>query len=161
MMEKYIVRKLSETDVPDIYDVMQGNPLYFQYCPPKATYQSIRDDMKALPPGMTYEDKYYIGFFDDNGLVAVMDLILHYPNPETAFVGFFMLKKAYQGKGVGTEIFTDCCTELKAKGYRYIRLGFAEGNPQSEAFWLKNGFERTGVLDEQELYTVVIMEKTL
>ena len=34
-----------------------------------------------------------------------------------------------------------------------------QGNPQSEAFWIKNGFVRTGVEDKQETYTVVVMEK--
>ena len=32
-----------------------------------------------------------------------------------------------------------------------------QGNPQSEAFWIKNGFSRTGVEDVQERYTVVVM----
>ena len=50
---------------------------------------------------------------------------------------------------------------VKEQGYQYIRLGFAKGNPQSEAFWTKNGFVRTGVEDVQENYTVVVMEKRL
>ena len=41
------------------------------------------------------------------------------------------------------------------------KVGFAKGNPQSEAFWTKNGFVRTGVEDVQERYTVVVMEKQL
>ena len=57
---------------------MQGNPLYFQYCPPMATHKSILDDMKALPPRTTYDDKYYMGFYEGDSLVAVMDLILRF-----------------------------------------------------------------------------------
>ena len=34
-------------------------------------------------------------------------------------------------------------------------------NPQSEHFWLKNGFERTGVEAPNDGYVVVIMEKKL
>ena len=30
---------------------------------------------------------------------------------------------------------------LKAVGYREIQLGVDKGNPQSLAFWTKNGFE--------------------
>ena len=41
-----------------------------------ATAQSIVDDMNALPPRTTYDDKYYIGYFEGEKLVAVMDLIL-------------------------------------------------------------------------------------
>ena len=90
-----------------------------------------------------------------------MDLILNFPNKETAFVGFFMMKKEFQGKGNGTEIVNECCEYLKEVGYQYIRLGFAKGNPQSEAFWVKNGFVRTDIEDVQERYTVVVLQKEL
>ena len=104
LSKKYMVRKLNDTDIDKIYEVMQGNPQYFQYCPPMATAQSIADDMNALPPRTTYDDKYYIGYFEGEKLVAVMDLILNFPNKETAFIGFFMMNTAYQGKGIGRKI---------------------------------------------------------
>ena len=158
---KFEIRKLNESDIDAVYKIMQGNPLYFQHCPPMATHKSILDDMKALPPRTTCDDKYYIGFYKEDCLVAVMDLILNFPNKETVFIGFFMMNKEFQGKGLGTEIIKECFKSLKAEGYQYIRLGFAKGNPQSEAFWMKNGFERTGVEDVQERYTVVVLQKEL
>lgn len=158
---KFDVRKLDESDVNEVLELMKKNPLFFQHCPPMATRQSILEDMKALPPRTTYEDKYYVGYFLDGKLVAVMDLILKYPNEDTAFIGFFMMNKDFQGKGIGTEIIEECETFLRGNGYLYIRLGFAKGNPQSEAFWLKNGFRRTGVEDVQERYTVVVMGKDI
>lgn len=41
-------------------------------------------------------------------LIAVMDLILKYPNDETAFIGLFMVDSASQGKGTGTAIIEEC-----------------------------------------------------
>lgn len=161
LSRKYAVRKLNDTYIDNIYEVMQGNPQYFQYCPPMATAQSIADDMNALPSRTTYDDKYYIGYFEEEKLVAVMDLILNFPNKETAFIGFFMMNTVYQRKGIGTEIFEECCKALAEENYHFIRLGFAKGNPQSEAFWIKNGFSRTGVEDVQERYTVVVMERQI
>ena len=158
---KYMVRKLNNADIEKVYEVMQGNPLFFQYCPPMATEQSIADDMRALPPRTTEDDKYYVGYFEGETLVAVIDLIFNFPNQETAFIGFFMMNREYQGKGLGTEIMEACYELLVAEGYRYVRLGFAKGNPQSEHFWTKNGFVRTGVEDVQARYTVVVMEKQL
>lgn len=158
---KYDVRKLDGQDVDEVLEVMNGNPLYFQYCPPAATKQSILEDMQALPPRTAYEDKYYIGYWQDGKLAAIMDLILNYPDKETAFIGFFMVNRNLQGKGIGTELVKECERRLSEEGYSYIRLGFAKGNPQSEAFWLKNGFQRTGIEDVQERYTVVVMEKDI
>lgn len=72
-----------------------------------------------------------------------------------------MMNTVYQGKGIGKEIFEECCKTLEEEKYQYIRLGFVKGNPQSEAFWKKNGFSRTGVEDVQERYTVVVMERPI
>ena len=46
-----------------------------------------------------------------------------------------------QGKGVGSEIIRGLTESLRAVGYREIQLGVDKGNPQSFAFWKKNGFE--------------------
>lgn len=158
---KYEVRKLEEADIGLVYGLSAGNPMFFQYCPPFVTKESILHDMKALPPGTSYEDKYYVGFFHEGRLLAVLDLIFHYPNEETAFIGLFMMRKESQGKGIGSAVITECFDFIKAQGYRFVRLGFAKGNPQSEAFWTKNGFAKTGVEAENENYTMVVMEKEL
>ena len=96
--------------------------------------------MNALPPGKTFSDKYYIGFFDDETLVAVMDLIAHYPSEETAFIGFFMMNKDYQNRGIGSHIISEISVHLKEINYKKIRLGVDKENPQSNAFWQKNKF---------------------
>lgn len=161
LSRKYAVQILTDTDVAAIYALCKENPLYYQYCPPFVTEDSIRADMKALPPHKTMEDKYYLGFYEENRLIAVMDLILGFPKEKTAFVGFFMMNKQFQGRGIGTSLMTDVFECLKECGFSYVRLCFAKGNPQSEHFWMKNGFERTGVEAQNDGYTVVVLEKEL
>lgn len=161
LSNKYSVRELSEEDVDIVYEIALGNPLFYEHCPPKAKKENILSDMKALPPNCTYKQKYYLGFFQDSKLIAVMDLILDFPNSETAFIGFFMLDKSYQGRGKGTELIEEASGYLKTLGYSHIRLGYAKGNPQSRAFWLKNNFIAIGVESEQEGYTVVLMDREL
>ncbi len=158
---QFAVRKLLEEDIGAIYSLSKGNPLFYRYCPPFVTEKSIRADMKALPPHTAGKNKYYVGFFSGNSLAAVMDLILGYPDEKTAFIGLFMMEKAYQGKGIGTRIITECGEHLFREGFRRIRLGYAKGNPQSETFWRKNGFLPTGVETDGGGYTIVVMEKGL
>ena len=50
------------------------------------TKESILEDMKALPSKMTYKDKYYIGFWEGETLIAVMDFITNYPNDNTVLL---------------------------------------------------------------------------
>lgn len=64
--DQYKVRKLTRQDIDEIYQLMSKNSLYYEYCPPFVTRESIREDMG---------DKYYVGFYQDKKLAAVMDLI--------------------------------------------------------------------------------------
>lgn len=141
---RYGVRRLCKDDMKRIFDLCSSNPLFYQYHPPFVTEESILNDMEALPPHKGKEDKFYAGFFAQNDLVAVMDLILDYPREKTAFIGFFMMHQHYQGEGLGSDIIQDCASCLSAWGFSKIRLAIDKGNPQSEAFWTKNHFFKTG-----------------
>lgn len=158
---RYAVRELTEADVERVYRLCLGNPLYYRHCPPPVTRESVRAGMRALPPRTTYDDKSYLGFFEGDELVAVMDLIVNYPNTRTAFIGLFMMARSAQGKGIGSRIVGECAEALRRAGCRFIRLGYVKGNPQSEAFWKKNGFEPVGIETDQGAYTVVVMEKAI
>lgn len=64
----YRVRCLEEADVPQILRLCSGNPQFYQYHPPLATADSVRADIRALPPGKMPEDKFYVGYFAGNDL---------------------------------------------------------------------------------------------
>lgn len=136
----YNVRKLNETDIDTIYDMCSKNSIFYKFHPPFVTTNSILEDMKSLPPGKTNDDLYYIGFFENDVLVAVMDLVLGYPDEETAYIGFFMMNIQYQSKGIGSKIINECKSCLKLSKYKKIRLGVDKGNMQSYSFWTKNKF---------------------
>jgi len=161
LSRRYSVRRLNEADALEIYALYQTNPQYFEAMSDIATLESTRADLTALPPNKTYEDKYYLGFYDSDALVAVMDLILAFPNQETAFIGLFMVQGARQGKGIGSSIVSQALYYLKETGFSACRLGYVKTNSQSKYFWEKNGFLPTGVQSKQEKYTIVLMEKKL
>ena len=144
LSSEFAVRKLNAEDVDLIYDLCCKNEIYYQYHPPFVTKESIIEDMCALPPDKEYKDKYYIGFFENETLVAIMDLILGYPAKNIAFVGLFMMNSEYQHKGVGSKIISECAKYLRTLGFDKIRLGVDKGNPQSNSFWKKNGFITVG-----------------
>lgn len=154
----YQVRKIETKDIESVYSLCKENTIYYEYCPPFVSMESIKTDMVILPPGKTAEDKYYIGFWDDSELIAVMDLIDGYPDNNTAYIGFFMMSKKWQKQGLGSRIIKETLDHLKASGFTYVKLGYAKGNRQSEGFWKKNGFLPESAEIEQELYTVVPMK---
>ncbi len=159
--DQYHIRRLTEEDVEIIFSLCKQNRLYYEYCPPFVTKDSIRRDMQALPPKKNMEDKHYIGWFDGDRLIAVMDLIDGYPDARTAFIGFFMTDVSVQRKGVGGTIISELCEYLRVQRYKAVRLGWVKGNPQSEAFWHKNQFVETGVTCDTDGYTVIVAQRRL
>ena len=64
-------------------------------------------------------------------------------------------------EGLGSALIGDLLAFLKDAGFRAGRLMYVKGNPQSAAFWTKNGFTPTGVETDGGGYTIVIMQREL
>ena len=158
---RYRVRQLAERDADAVLALYRGNPQYFDAMHDSPTLESARADLTALPPKKTAEDKFYLGFYEGETVIAVMDLILSYPDERTAWIGLFMVSGMRQGRGIGSRIVKDALSYLKTLGFFAVRLGYVETNPQSKAFWEKNEFRPTGFKSQQEKYTIVLMEKEL
>ncbi len=158
--KRYIVRKLCESDVDKIFSLYIKNEMYYKYHPPLPTKQSVIDDIFALPPNKSYEDKFYLGYFSDDNLLAVMDLIKAYPDEKTAFIGLFMLDVKCQGKGLGKRLIEECFAYLKLCGFEKVSLGYVKQNPQAKAFWNKFGFSKVNekVVDDCD---IVVLEKQI
>ena len=155
-------QELFPEDALMVYEVLKHNTIFYQYHPPMVTVESIIEDMEALPPNKGYEDKHYIGFFQENNdLIAVMDLIENYPCMGTALIGFFALNNKLQGNGIGTAIISESVAYLAQLGYEKVRLGIDKGNPQSKAFWMKNGFALTGEEIANDFSSYFMMERKL
>ncbi|MGM9603286.1 MAG: GNAT family N-acetyltransferase [Faecousia sp.] len=161
LSKQYAVRDLYPKDAAMIFELLKRNTIFYQYHPPMVTVDSVLEDMEVLPPNKGYEDKHYIGFFQNDTLVAVMDLIEHYPQHGTALLGFFAMNTSWQGQGIGTAIISDSLAYLEQLVFRKVCLGIDKGNPQSKAFWLKNGFTFTGEEYESDDSTILVMERTL
>lgn len=159
--DKYTVRTLNDENIDEIYELLSKNVLYYEYCPPFVTRQRILDDISALPPEKTARDKYYIGFYQQDKLIAVMDFIDGYPEKEIAYIGFFMTDVSIQNRGVGTEIIDYLCKHLAGLGYHSVRLAYVKGNPQAEHFWLKNCFAPIMETKSNVADKVILAERSL
>lgn len=150
LSERYAIRKLNSDDVQMIYSFCEKNTQFYEYCGKENSVELIKSDLEITPPGIPMEQKYYIGYFDQNKLAAVMDLIDGYPDEDCAYIGFFMMNRELQGRGIGSEIICEALEYLKAQGYKNCRLGIDKDNPQSNHFWKKNGFKVISEVQKEE-----------
>ena len=157
---QYCVRYMSDSDADEILDFCLQNDQYYRYCGKQPSRELIRNDLHITPPNTPADAKYYVGFYDKDVLVAIMDLIDGYPDSDTAFIGFFMMNRQLQGRQIGTHIIQELCLYLKETGLRRVLLAIDKDNPQSNAFWAKNGFSVIREA-EHEKGTILVAEKGL
>ena len=156
----YDIRRLDDSDADGILNFCRKNTQYYEYCEAEPTRGQVLNDLHITPPGIGLSDKYYIGFYQKETLVALMDLIDGYPEPEIAFIGFFMMNKDLQGQEIGTAIIRETAAYLQTAGKTAIRLAIDKGNPQSTHFWKKNGFTVIKEVDRGG-WTALVAEKKL
>lgn len=157
---RYQVRKLADTDLEQVLALYQTNTLYFEHSPPLPSLESLANDLVDCPPGKELSDKYFLGFWDKERLVAILDLIDGYPTAEIAYIGLFMVDSRLSGQGLGSKILAELLSQL-ATYFKKVRLGYVESNPQSSHFWSKVGFCPTGEVKEIAGKTIVIAEYAL
>ena len=157
---QYEIRRLDDSDADAILTLCRENTQFYRYCEAEPTREQVLSDLHITPPGVGMSEKYYIGFFQRSMLIAVMDLIDGYPEPDMAFIGFFMMRKELQGRQIGSAIIRETASFLKAAGKRAVQLGIDKDNPQSTHFWLKNGFRVTREVDRGG-WTILVAEKSL
>ena len=160
LSNEYTVKRLDDSNVDEILELCLGNTLFYRYAQAEPTREQILDDLHIVPPGKTESDKYYVGFYKDERLAAVMDLIDGFPEYDIAFIGFFMTDITLQGHGIGTKIVTEVADYLKSQGFKTIRLAIDKDNPQSNHFWKKNDFHIIKEVD-RDGHAVLVSERDL
>jgi len=136
----YSVQRLDVSALSEMLALCDSNPQYYAYCGKALSEALLRSDLSLLPPNKRAGDKYYVGFYAEDRLIAMLDLIDGYPDADTAYIGFFMLHGSMQGHGIGSRIIDDLFAYLSEAGFSRVRLGIDRDNPQSMHFWQKNGF---------------------
>ncbi len=152
---EYTVRRISEDDIADVYKLCKTNQKYYEYIHEVPTVESLTEVISMLPDGVNISEKYFVGFYDKNKLVAVMDLITAYPEKDDAFIGWFMVDGELQRKGIGSRIFADVRAAMRAQGYDYLSLGCVKENKEAKAFWKAQGFAPTGEEIDNGEYVVL------
>jgi len=157
----YQVNRISDTNIQEVFELCKKNERYYKYLKEDATLDGVKNIMKELPPNTEIKNKYFIGFYKSNKLIAILDLIDGYPKKNQAFIGLFMIADTLQGQGIGKSIILDLIKFLKSKNFTACNLGVIEDNIEAISFWSKVGFVTTGQIYNHDKYNVVMMNYKL
>lgn len=137
-------RRLCEDDLPALLAFCQANEEYYSYIKCTPDLESLRRELTALPPDTTLEQKHFLGLWDEGDLAAILDVILGWPRRGVAYIGWFMVAKELQRNGLGRQLISELCEQLKDRGYHTVRLGCVENNLPGLNFWQACGFAPSG-----------------
>jgi ribosomal protein S18 acetylase RimI-like enzyme len=137
------VRQITQGDISDVYALCKSNQKYYAYTNTAPTVESLTEIISRVPEGASYCGKHFVGFYEEDKLVAVLDLITGYPESDDAFIGWFMVDGQMQRKGIGSQIFADVRAAMAAQGYDYLSLFCEKENADAIAFWEAQGFRKT------------------
>ncbi|MBR6826083.1 MAG: GNAT family N-acetyltransferase, partial [Oscillospiraceae bacterium] len=136
------VRQITQADIADVYSLCKSNQKYYAYTNSAPTVESLTEIITRIPEGAPHCGKHFVGFYDKDNLVAVLDLVTGYPEKDDAFIGWFMVDGHLQRKGIGSQIFADVRAAIAAQGYDYLALFCEKANTEACAFWEAQGFQK-------------------
>ena len=104
------------------------------------TVESLTEIISRVPTGADSNDKFFVGFYHEEKLISVLELITGYPEKNDAFIGWFMVDGHLHRQGIGSQIFADVRAAMSAQGYDYLSLSCEKENEDAIAFWKSQGF---------------------
>ena len=134
------VRRITQADISDVYNLCKSNQKYYEYTNSAPTVESLTEIITRLPDGAEAGGKHFVGFYDGDRLVSVLDLITGYPDKNDAFIGWFMVAGPLQRQGIGSQIFADVRAAMAGQGFDYLSLHCEKENAEAIAFWKAQGF---------------------
>ena len=135
------VRSITQADISDVYALCKSNQKYYENTNSAPTVESLTEIISRLPENVVPKDKYFVGFYDNEQLVSVLELITGYPESNDAFIGWFMVDGHLQRQGIGSQIFADVRAAMTGQGYDYLSLQCEKENVEAIAFWQAQGFQ--------------------
>jgi ribosomal protein S18 acetylase RimI-like enzyme len=103
-----------------------------------------------LPPEKTIKEKYLYGVFDNNSLIAAIDIVSNYPEEGEWIIGLLLIHPNTRGMGLGKELHNLIKRITINEGAEKLRIGVMEQNTDALTFWNKIGYKQTIVTEPRK-----------
>lgn len=117
----YQVRRLTEEDGGEIFALQRRHSGYHAlFLNHEVEESDVMSDLTSIPEGVLPEDKFYLGMYDADGLVAIADVVLNFPTSQTAWLGLVMVDYDDVGQGVGGKVIEALKKALMRERFRQL-----------------------------------------
>lgn len=141
------IRPLALDDAPALQSLLESVPGYAERITgsPPAPSDALTV-LTSVPLDFDPGQKQGIGLWDGEQLVAFGDLLLGYPEPETAYIGLLVVHGKRQGEGLGRVLHDRILRRVHQElPIIRVRLGLVATNAAAaEPFWSALGYWATG-----------------
>lgn len=165
-IEDYNIKKISENEYVELHALHKTNSEYYSYIQDhEVTLDESIEDTVALPPNIGSDSKFYIGFYNNDKLEAIMDYIEGYPSGKIIWIGLFMVDGNLKRRGIGRNIMSGFLGSISDSDFKSVQLGVIEANFKAKQFWESFGFNeirRSAISHEDgSSINIMVMEKSL
>jgi ribosomal protein S18 acetylase RimI-like enzyme len=126
--------------------------------------ETVDDFFASGAPGTALKDKYGFGFYVDEIIAGVAEVIHGWNAPHKSHIGLLLIKPQFQRHGYGRAAFSHIETFARSLGSTVLRIGVIANNKAAFSFWQSVGFVRNGeVKPKMPPFTddIVILEKVI
>ena len=158
----YETRPITKANCEQAMDVYDSNHDFFILTEGKpATVSGCLANIDAVPPGFDPQYKCYIGLWEQERCIAILDFLVGYPNPECLYIGLLLVHGSLHGKGTGRKIVTSLLDAAQKQGLNTAKVAVCTANSKAIAFWSSLSFAKTGeskATAGDTIMDVIIME---
>lgn len=143
-VDNYSARLLEKQDIKIVQKFFENNEDFFIMGNGSSPKKNEAEELlNLLPEGKDSNDKFWIGLFDLNNLIAFVDIIQNYKNENEWSIEVFMVDKNYRNKSIATKLFNQLENLLISLKVNSLLTVVQEQNNCSLCFWGKVGFINT------------------
>lgn len=162
----YTVEPITPQTVDRVAEVYASNRAYFMLTEgAPASREDCLRDIEAVPAGRDISDKVFVSLADEQGVVAVLDLLAGYPRTDGVWIGLLLVDQGRHRQGIGRAVTEGVAAAARRKGYAVLQLGVVAENKRGLAFWGRQGFtevrRKVVAREGKPDWNVVVMERAV
>ncbi|PLC12521.1 hypothetical protein AUQ48_10175 [Kocuria flava] len=135
------LRALDRGDRAAVVAFLLADPAHARTCFDRDPVPADADDLlSSAGYGPGRHRHALVGAFDDDVLVGLLDLVLGWPTPQTAYLGLVHVHPGRRRAGVGAALLAHAEQEARDGGCRQLMLSVVARHHEARAHWHRRGF---------------------